>query len=332
MSAMIDLDRLRKLRLHRTPPGQLAFANLVLRWDYTLPRRTAIELDGIEHIPRDRQVFLAMNHTDRYNYWPLQYAMYRRGWPFTATWVKGKYYDHPLMARFLDVTNNIPLPSRGYLLVAEFRKALQRKPADGEYRFLRDVLDGVVDPQTADLAAQSDDVRRFVGERGGSVEGFVGWFEALLLPMLREVVRLNRQAICELGLNVLVFPQGTRSLRQLRGHTGMVQMAQHLGAAIVPIGCNGSDHVYPGNSPLAKGGRIVYRIGKPLEPGGPELAPFRVTEAFDPLSRHAAERWGSQFRGATDVVTAHIDALLDPPYRSDPAALEAAVRAADRFL
>lgn len=329
---MIDLHRLRKLKLHRTPPGQLLMAEGLLRWDYALPRRTEIAIEGLAQLPRDRQVFLAMNHTDRYNYWPFQYALHRRGLPYTATWVKGKYYDHPLMARFMDATNNIPLPSRGYVLVAEFRKAYGRKPQDGEYRFLRDLVDGAIDAAAADLRAQSADVQAFVRARGGDAQGFVRQFEAAFEPLIDEVIRLNRQAICELGLNVLVFPQGTRALRLSRGHTGLVQMAMHLGAAIVPVGCNGSDRVYPGNSPLAKGGRIVYRIGKPLEPGGPELGPHRVTAAFKPLTRAAGEHHGPQFRAATDAVMAAINALLDEPYRAAADPGDAAIAAADRFL
>ncbi|MBI5607719.1 MAG: 1-acyl-sn-glycerol-3-phosphate acyltransferase, partial [Deltaproteobacteria bacterium] len=248
---MIELAQLARLRLHRKPIGQLLMAEMALRWDYALPHKTAIVVENIEAIPKDRQVFLAMNHTDRYNYWPFQYALHRRGWPYTATWVKGKYYDHPWMARFMDSTNNIPVPSRGYVLVADFRKAFGRKTSDAEYRFLRNVVDGLGALDESQLASQSADVQRFVGQRGGSLAEFQRQFEANFEPMIDQVIRLNREAICELGLNVLVFPQGTRSVRLSRGHTGLVQMANHLGAAIVPVGCTGSDQVYPGNSPFA---------------------------------------------------------------------------------
>ncbi len=329
---MIDLDRLNRLRLHRRPFGQIAYANLVLSWDYRLPRKTDIVMDGLENLPRDRSVFLAMNHTDRYNYWPAQYAMYRRGYPFTATWVKGKYYDHGPTAAFLDSTNNIPLPSRGYVLVTDFRQRFGRKPAEAEYRFLRDLCDGALEPEAADVAAQSEAVRAWIGTCGGSAAGFVLWFEARFAPLLGHVIRLNRQAIVELGINVLVFPQGTRSIRLARGHTGLVQVAHHLGAAIVPVGCNGSDKAYPGGSPFSKGGRVVYRFGKPLEPDGPELGQHRVTTAYVPLSRAASEAHGAQFRAATDVVMAHINALLDPEYQAAPDQQSDGVRGMDRFL
>ena len=312
--------------------GQLVMANMVLSIDYTVPRKTQIQLEGVENLPRDRTVFLAMNHTDRYNYWPVQYAMYRAGLPFTATWVKGKYYDHPVTSRFLDAMNNIPLPSRGYVLVTEFRTAIGRRTEQDEYRFLRDLADGGIAPEAADLAAQSPDVRRFITEHGGTARGFVDAFEARFQPLVDEVIRLNRQAICELGVNVLVFPQGTRSLRLSKGHTGMIQMAMHLGAAVVPVGCSGSDKLYPGGSPFSKGGKVIYRFGRPLEPTGPELGPHRVQQPYVPLTRGAAEQHGAQFRAATEVVMARINALVDAPYQLANDGESDGVRGMDRFL
>ena len=103
-----DLDR---VRLSAKPLGQRLVANLMLSWDYRVPKRTEIILEGTQHIPETGGAFLAMNHTDRYNYWPLQYRMYRLGLPFTASWVKGKYFESRALARFLQATNNIPLPS-----------------------------------------------------------------------------------------------------------------------------------------------------------------------------------------------------------------------------
>jgi hypothetical protein len=33
-----------------------------------------------------------MNHTDRYNYWPFQYQLWKWQYPYTTVWAKGKYY------------------------------------------------------------------------------------------------------------------------------------------------------------------------------------------------------------------------------------------------
>jgi 1-acyl-sn-glycerol-3-phosphate acyltransferase len=317
---MLDLARLKKLKLAKKPTGQIIVAETLMRADYTFPRRTEIVLEGVGNIPAERPVFFAMNHTDRYNYWPFQYQMYRNGGlRFTATWVKGKYYENGIMARFFDATNNIPVPSRGYVITTEFRKAMGRPPIEDEYRVLRDIVDGKLLPDLGTLPVGARDfVERFANNPSDSAT-FRAAFDDLFDAMMREVVRLNRAAIFTHDLNVLVFPEGTRSLKLARGFTGLMQMAQHVGIDIVPVGSNGSDKVYPGNSPLSKGGRIVYRIGAPISLDGPELAKFRVKADYTPFTREASEKHGEAFEGATQVVMKHIAALLDPEYLSDGA-------------
>jgi 1-acyl-sn-glycerol-3-phosphate acyltransferase len=326
---MLDLERLRRMRLATRPLGQLVMANAGLGVDYRFPRRTEIVFEGEENVPRDRGVFFAMNHTDRYNYWPFQYWCYRRGLRFTATWVKGKYYENKALGVFMDSMNNIPLPSRGYVIASEFRKACRRAPSPDEYRLLRDLVDGERDPHAPLSSDASNELRAFLepDERGP----FLVRFDALFDEMVDQVIRLNREALFEKELNVLVFPQGTRNKRLLPGHTGLAQMSQHLRAPIVPVGCNGSDRCYPGNSPFSKGGHIVYRIGAPIEADGPELAPYVVPQAVRPLSREAAG-YEEQYREITRVVMEKLDGLLDPEYRFSEDAAATLTRGVDRFL
>lgn len=315
---MLDLARLKKLKLNKKPLGQIIVAETVMRADFSFPRRTEIILEGTGNIPAERPVFFAMNHTDRYNYWPFQYQMYRHGGlRYTATWVKGKYYENGVMARFFDATNNIPVPSRGYVITTEYRKVMKRPPDDEGYRVLRDIVDGKALPE---LGSLSEDVRTFItrfAPTATDTQSFREAFDALFDAMMRELVRLNRAALFTHDLNILVFPEGTRSLKLARGFTGLMQMAQHVGIDIVPVGCNGSDKVYPGNSPLAKGGRIVYRLGAPLSLDGPELSPFRVKADYTPFTREASEKHGAEFEGATKVVMKKIAELLDPEYLGD---------------
>ena len=307
---MLDLERLKKIKMGHPPWGQIVLANTALFLSYRLPRKTRIDLEGLENLPTDRRVFLVMNHTDKYNYWPLQYALYRQGFGFTATWVKGKNYEAPALGWFMDTMSNIPLPSRGYVLTTEFRKQTGRVPDEGEYRALRALLNDGALPEDAPAGA-----RAFLEAKGGP-ERFVASFTELFGQMIDEVTRITGRALRG-GYHILVFPQGTRSVRLSRGHTGMAMMSQALGADIVPVGCNGSDHVYPGDSPWAgsKGGHITYRIGKPLLIDGPELGPHRVTERFTPLTDAAAEAHGPAFRAITDIVMDKINALVDPRYQ-----------------
>ncbi len=309
--------------------GQVLVANLGLRFDYAFPRKTDITLEGLEHLQTCRPVFIAMNHTDRYNYWPFQYAMFRRGMRFTATWVKGKYYETGWMGWFMDQTNNIPLPSRGYVISTEFRRVVGRPPTKDEYRLLRDLVDRRgqgVPPEGSD----GDGVRRLYA--GSTPEVFLAGFDQLFDQMMGEVVRLTHDALTLHDCHVLVFPQGTRSKRLARGLTGLMQVAQHLGVDIVPVGCNGSDGCYPGGSPFSKGGPIVYRIGAPLRLDGPELGPHRVTSPFAPFSHAATRDHGAAFQAATEVVMNHIDGLLDPDYRFGESRASDGVREMERFL
>lgn len=317
---MLDLARLQRIHLQRVPPGQLVVAAL-LALDYRFPRRTEIVIEGLEHIPQDRSVFLAMNHTDRYNYWPFQYEMHRQGLRYTATWVKGKYYQHPLMAWFMDKTGNIPLPSRGYVVSTAFSATTGRSPDEAEYRCLRDLVD---EREPAEVPPGVQALFDAAGGRQAWAEAEKARFAA----MMQEVMRITAEGMQQ-GLHILVFPQGTRSIRLPRGLTGMMQAAQHLGAAIVPIGCNGSDRVYPGNSPMAQGGRIVYRVGPALEIDGPELGRHRVHEPFVPFTVQASRDHGQAFQAATDVVMDHIERLLDPEYQRGDSD---GVQGVDRFV
>lgn len=328
---MLDLARLRRIRLHKKPPVQRLIANVGLRLDYRFPRRTRITLEGADNIPRDRGVFFAMNHTDRYNYWPFQYQMYRHGGlRYTATWVKGKYYESRLLGAFMDSTNNIPLPSRGYVITTEFRKAHGRVPSKDEYRALRDLVDGRATADEAIVTGGAAVAALF--DKEGDRDAFLARFDALFSAMMAEVTRLTREALDVHDLNVLVFPQGTRSTRLSRGHTGLVQMAQHLGHAIVPVGCNGSDQAYPGSSPFSKGGDLVYRVGAPLPLDGPVLGPHRVSAPFVPFSNEATAAHGDAFRAATDIIMDRINDLLDPPYQYSPDRASDGVEELSRFV
>lgn len=315
---MLDLARLERVKLRRTPWGQLVMAQ-ILRLDYRLPRRTEIVIEGAAHLEPGQSYILAMNHTDRYNYWPFQYQLYRQRLGYTATWVKGKYYENPFMGAFLDAMNNIPLPSRGYVITTRFRESVGRAPSNEEYRALRDLVDGAAVEASPELARAVGDPKAFLRD-----------FSRVFDRMIEQVMRLNRQAL-DLGQHLLVFPQGTRSVRLSRGHIGVAQVAQHLGVTIVPVGCSGSNRVYPGNSPFAAGGRIVYRIGRPLRLDGSELHDFRVTEPFRPFTLEAGVH-REAFQGMTDVVMDHINELLDPEYQYGDDQRSDGVSGMDRFL
>ena len=72
---MIDIDYLKKINLVSRPLGQRFVGNFLLLPNYHLFAKVDIEIVNRERIPRGENVIFAMNHTDRFNYWPFQYKM-----------------------------------------------------------------------------------------------------------------------------------------------------------------------------------------------------------------------------------------------------------------
>ena len=314
---MIDEEHLTRLKLWKKPLGQRVVASLFLGPNYLLPPATRIVLEGVENIPRDRPVLFALNHTDRYNYWPFQYKMWRHGeLPYTTTWVKGKYYENRALGWFFDQCNNIPLPSRGYLILQDARAILKRKLNDAEYRMLRDLVDGKLEqnelsnsvaPGLRPLLTQP---RRDFRPDEETYATFMQRWNDRLMGLVEQ---RTLQALLEKRNNVIVFPQGTRSLRLLPGKPGLAQFALRHQVPIVPVGSMGSETAYPGGSPWAKGATCLYRIGKPLTIDD-ALSEFRIERPYVPFTRDA-EVHHERFARATVRITAEIDALLEEPYK-----------------
>src|SRR5690606_5599364 len=128
--------------------------------------------------------------------------------------------------------------------------------------------------------------------------------DRLFRTMMARFVELNKEAF-DLGLDVIVFPQGTRSIRLSKGHVGLAQIALKYKKTVVPVGCNGSDKVYPGSSPVAKAGEVVYRIGRPIP--FEEMAQFHIPEDYEPFTSEAEAQWNAQFQGYVDVVMDRIN-------------------------
>ena len=335
LADMLDLRRLHRIRLSANPLGQRIVARAVLTPNYRIPPRVQIHLEGVDRLP-EPPVIYAMNHTDRYNYWPFQYHLWRCYRRFTATWVKGKYYENRLLAKFMEKTNNIPTISRGYLVTRDFISVMGRRPADEEYKALRAWVD--------DAAAGGDDIAPPAGvppeilERSRDVlgrrfdadqEDYPTYVNALHQTMMGRFLELNQEAF-DLGLDVIVFPQGTRSVRLSRGHIGLAEVALAFQKTIVPVGCSGCDKVYPGGSPFAHGGEITYRLGEPIR--YEEMAPFHIDEPFVPFHPEVERSHRDRFQGLVDLVMERINELVDPPYQFGDSHDSDGVRGASRFV
>jgi 1-acyl-sn-glycerol-3-phosphate acyltransferase len=330
---VLDIDRLRRIPLSRYPLAQKVVGYLGLWPNYRLPPRVEIVLQDLDRVP-ESSVIYAMNHTDRYNYFPFQYQMWQTADRFTATWVKGKYYENPLLGKFMELTNNLPTVSRGYLVTRDFLSVMKRTPTDDEYAALRGWVDDVARAhggEAPDLPAEVAD-RLLVEPRNvlghafePERESYPVYINSIFRVMMELFVALNRRAL-DLGLDLLIFPQGTRSVRLIRGHIGLAEMALRFQATVVPVGCSGSDLVYPGASPFGKGGRIVYRFGEPI--AYKEMERFHVPSDFEPFNPLDEARQREKLQGFVDVVMDRINELVDPEYRfgDESAALEAGSR------
>lgn len=332
---MLDLPRLQRLRLVRRPLSQRFFGCL-LHANYRWWPGVELSLENPERIP-DEPVIFAMNHTDRYNYFPFQYTLWQTFDRFTATWVKGKYYESALLAQFMESMFQLPTVSRGYLITRDFVSIMKRTPTDQEYALLRDAVDARAVGEPGVLP-EPPDVPEMLLRKPRNPLGvpydpadadYADYICTLFREMMGRFVALNREA-CEIGLDLLVFPQGTRSIRLLPGHIGIAQMALYLKVPIVPVGCNGSDGVYPGGSPFARKGRIVYRVGDPIHFA--DLAAFHIGQDFAPFSATAERDFSTQFKAVAALVTDRIEPLLDPRYQRAPECAVPADRGADRFV
>lgn len=338
---MLDIPTLQRIRFQETPVFQRIVGDLVVAPMYQFYPGVKIHFEGFEeHVPPDRPVIYAMNHTDRYNYFPFQVRLYkgRKNKRYTATWVKGKYYEHPVIAQFMERAAQIPVPSRGYLIARDFLNVTGRKPQSEEYKAIRDLLDRQATGETVSREMLDHPVPDALFSQARDMLGrdfdparheYLTFIRDVFAEMMSIFVDLNRQALSK-HLDIIVFPEGTRSKRLSKGHIGLAQMAMFLDLPIVPVGCNGSDRCYPGNSPIPKRGEITYRFGAPIMPE--DMAPYRPDVPYKPFTPRDEYLHREKFQALVDVVMGRISELLDPEYRPAEDLSSDGVQGTDRFL
>ena len=334
---MLDLPRLKRIRLMKRPIGQVFFGHTVLWPNYTFLPGVDIQLEGIEKIPNEPVIY-AMNHTDRFNYFPFMYKMWKLKERYITVWVKGKYYESPIVGTFMELTSNLPTTSRGYIITKDFTLTIGRRPTGAEYEALRALVNKQATPGEESSSVDVSKIPRELFDTPRNILGldfdprdcsYAVGINRVFTAMMAEFVRLNERSF-ELGLDLLVFPQGTRSIRLPRGRIGMMEIALRYKKTIVPIGCNGCDLVYTGSLPIGKAGAIVYRIGDPIP--YEELSEFHIDQDYAPFSAEAEHRYRDKFQGAVDLVMDRINELLDPEYQFSDDLKSTGVRGTSRFI
>ena len=335
---MLDLARLKRIRLTPEPLGQRLVGGILLHANYNVPPgNVRIEVEGLDRLPNEPVIF-AMNHTDKYNYFPFQYHLWKKTGRLTATWVKGKYYESPSVGAFMEWTNQLPTVSRGYILPRAFLSTLGRRPTEDEYEALRQWINDTAAVDRADGAKPTlpslqpllNTPRDILGRPFDPArESYAEAVNATYGAMMREFVGLHDKAFA-CGLDLLIFPQGTRSVPLTRGRIGLAPVALRYKKTVVPVGCSGSDRLYPGESPWAKPGRVVYRIGQPIPYGS--LPDCTVSEPFEPFTPHAEHTHRAVFQRHVDHVMDRINELLDPEYQYGPDPDGGVLAGTERFL
>jgi 1-acyl-sn-glycerol-3-phosphate acyltransferase len=305
---MISIEHIKKLKLVSAPKMQELLGRFFLYPNYSIFSKVDISIHGIENIPKDKNVIFAMNHTDRYNYWPFQYKLWStKQFPFTTVWVKEKYYKNAILGKILDLCNLIPVPSMKYIIEESFAKKFGRRIQAEEYTAIKDAIQNKVNAGKALAEKGSEAALQFY-------ESFVEYIGTHYKTFMQTVARLSREAVLKKNLNIIIFPEGTRGQKLGQGKTGMAQLAINTNTPIVPVGCNNSDKIYSGNLPFAGKGSILYRVGEMLSFEG-KLKEYSINEKFQLFSDESKIKYKERFEALTGVVMENINNLIDTQYK-----------------
>lgn len=311
----IDLARLGAVKLSSRPLLQRILARWGLTPNFELLPGVEIAFEG-QTEPPPAPVIVAINHTDRYGYFPFAYEWWRRFDRYFTAWAKGKYFENPILAAMINAMGGIPTVSRGYIITKDFVSVMGRKPDENEYRIIRDHVDARLG-ETGGLQGLPE---KFTGRPRNVLgldfdparEEYGVFVNRLFRKMMVLFMEIHRQGF-DRGRDLMIFPEGTRSATLGRGRPGIGQVALHFRIPVIPVGANGTDRAYPGVCPLAKRAKMVFRLGSPITYG--DLAEFHIDEPFVPFTAEAEEKYGEKFQGATDLIMSKIENLLDPEYR-----------------
>jgi len=274
---------------------------------FWLPPRARVDLEGASNLP-DRPAIFCPNHTHKFDFFPLRCALLHRGLQL-MTWIKARDYKHPAMRWILGKGGNIPLVSRGFLIAADFAAVHRRRPSEDEYRALRLHVDEG-QPLDEALAAGLRAPRFIAGVDPDWAGGYAGAIRDTYRALMAESLRLARQGR-DAGRHQHIYPQGATSRQLTPGHPGAIQAALALGLPIVPVGMSGCRDVFFGKDhPLTRGGRVIIRVGAPIE-----VKRSIVPDNFRPFHPDDEDTHRAALQAETDRVMESINALCEPDHR-----------------
>ena len=280
---------------------------LVLRVGMSLPgRRVQFDVVGKENLPTEPCIIVT-NHTHRMDWLAMRFICYRLG-RMQVNWVKPRTYEEG-MARFLDLTGNVPLASRGYLISADFREVHGRAPSESEYRAIRDHLDHDQPlPSSPPYDTLLTTARKVLGlPYDPESDTYRLHLETVFHQMMQATLARTRQLMA-LGCDLAIMPQGAIAPRLTQGHPGAIQAAHALSVPIVPVGISNFPQVWGGGDGLpAHGGRVRVEIGKPIH--------LASLPGFTPFLPSSEREFAPQLQASTAEMMEAINALLSESHR-----------------
>ena len=258
----------------------------------------------------DAPSVIMMNHSHLYDWLPMRLHMFWKFGRMCANLVKPLPYQQKLQGRFLHATGNVPIASRGYVLIADFRILHGRKPSEAEYRNLRDRIDGRSDLRgeaTPAVLAALDTPRDMLGRAfDPGQETYAAAVQDVFRQFAVRTAELADNAMRQQSW-LLVTPQGIVHSRLTPGRLGALQFAHHLDRPIVPCGVSGVREAFPNGLLKPAGGRITVRFGEPFR--------FRLPDDHRIFDKASEDRNRALLQSATHDMMERINALLEPRYQ-----------------
>ena len=117
-----------------------------------------------------------------------------------------------------------------------------------EYRVIKDWIDGKIDEAASLAKLKAETTTLFK-------ESYIEHLREYHQTLMEKVAELSTRALKEWGLSLLIFPEGTRSIRLGEGRIGIAQIALYSGKKIIIPGLQQLRHGLHGPFALCKNGR-----------------------------------------------------------------------------
>jgi len=260
-----------------------------------------------------KPTLVVQNHTHKLDWLAVRSELYLATRREMSSWIKLRgFAEDPFQRFFLARTGNVPISSRGYVIIADHLELFDRRPDENEYRLLRSHIDdGEPLPKNTWAWKIQNTPRRMLG--WGFVPKAMPYAEAVrgtYMDMMATSLSLGRRALSK-GYLMHLYPEGTISSRLCPGKTGALQVALAMGLQIVPVGLSGMRESFDGL--LAKpGGKLNIRFGDPW------VAPEGRYDGFVPFDLDSERQFHRQLTEDTQEIMEHLNDLLEPDYQWMP--------------